>query len=87
MRTPTNTNFLMLLRTIPSLKSLIYFVFKVDLVSIQDRVEKKDLFETSAQERAIPKGRYALNTNVTIFCALLNKIPMGCLDAVIPEQL
>ena len=26
-------------------------------------------------------------TIVTNFCALLNKYPMGCLDAVIPEQL
>ena len=46
-----------------------------------------DLIETCAQERANTKWRYALTTNVTIFCALLNIIPMGCLDAVIPEQL
>ena len=59
---------------------------KGDLVSLQDRVEKMDLFETCAQERANTKWRYALTTNVTIFCALLNNIPMGCLDAVIPEQ-
>ena len=60
---------------------------KGDLVSLQDRVEKMDLIETCAQERANTKWRYALTTNVTIFCALLNNIPMGCLDAVIPEQL
>ena len=46
-----------------------------------------DLVETCAQERANKKLRYALTTNVTIFSALLNKISMGCLDAVIPEQL
>ena len=46
-----------------------------------------DLVETCAQERANTKWRCALTTNVTIFCALLNNIPMGCLDAVIPEQL
>ena len=60
---------------------------KGDLVSLQDRVEKLDLIETCAQERANTKWRYALTTNVTVFCALLNNIPMGCLDAVIPEQL
>ena len=60
---------------------------KGDLVSLQDRVEKLDLIETSAQERANTKWRYALTTNVTVFCALLNNMPMGCLDAVIPEQL
>ena len=31
--------------------------------------------------------RYALTTNATIFCALRNNIPMGCLDAVITELL
>ena len=60
---------------------------KGDLVSPQDRVEKLDLIETCAQERVNTKWRYALTTTVTVFCALLNNIPMGCLDAVIPEQL
>ena len=60
---------------------------KRELVSIQDRVEKMDLVETCAQERANTKLRYSLTTNVTIFCALLNNIPMGCLDAVIHEHL
>ena len=44
------------------------------------------MFETCAQEGANTKWRCALTTNVTIFCALLHKIPMGCLDDVIPEQ-
>ena len=60
---------------------------KGDLVSLQDRVEKMDLIETCAQERANTEWRFALTTNVTIFCALLKNIPMRCLDAVIPEQL
>ena len=63
------------------------FCSKGDLVALQDRVEKMDLIETCAQERASTKWRYALTTNVTIFCALLNNIPMKCLDAVIPEQM
>ena len=47
-----------------------------------------DLVESCAQEKASTKWRYALTTNVTIFCALLNNIPIfRCLDAVIPEQL
>ena len=33
------------------------------------------------------KWRFALTTNVTLFCALLKNIPMGCIDAVLPEQL
>ena len=60
---------------------------KGDLFSLQDRVEKMDLDETCAQERATTKWRYALTTNVTVFCVLLNNSPMGCLDAVVPEKL
>ena len=60
---------------------------KGNLVSLQDRVEKMDLVETCARERENTKRRFALTTNVTIFCALLKNIAMGCIDAVLPEQL
>ena len=60
---------------------------KGDLVSLQDRIEKMDLVEKCAQERENTKWRFALTTNVTMFCALLKNIPMGCIDAVLPEQL
>ena len=60
---------------------------KGELVSLQDRVEKMHLIENCAQEKANTKWRYALTTNVTIFCALLNNIPMRCSDNVTPEQL
>ena len=59
---------------------------KGDLVSLQDRVERMDLVETCTQERENTKWRFALTTNLTIFCALLKNIPMGCIDAL-PEQL
>ena len=41
----------------------------------------------SAQERENTKWRFVLTTNETICCALLKNIPMGCIDAVLPEQL
>ena len=47
-----------------------------------------DLVQTCAQEREHTKWRFALTTKLTIFCcALLKNIPMGCIDAVLPEQL
>ena len=55
---------------------------KGDLVALQNRVEKMESVETCNIKR-----QYALTTNVTIFCALINNIPMGSVDAVIPEQL
>ena len=60
---------------------------KGDIVSPQDRIEKMDLVETCAQERKNTKWRFALTTNVTKFCALLKTKPMGCIDAVLLEQL
>ena len=60
---------------------------KGDLISLQDRVDKMDLVETCAQERENTKWRFALTINVAIFCALLKNIPMGCIDAVLPELL
>ena len=60
---------------------------KGDLVSLQDRVENMDLVEKCAQERENTKWQFVLTTNVTIFCALLKNIPMGCIVAVLPEQL
>ena len=60
---------------------------KGDLVSLQDRIEKMDLVKTYAQERENTKWRFALTTNVKIFCALLTSIPMGFIDAVLPELL
>ena len=50
---------------------------KREFVSLQDRVEKMDLVETCAQERENTKWRFALTTNVTIFCALLKKHSNG----------
>ena len=58
---------------------------KGDLVSLQDRTEKMDLLETCAQELENTNWRFALTTNLTIFCALLKTIPMRCIDAVLPE--
>ena len=60
---------------------------KGDLVSLQDRIEKMDLVETCAQERENTKWRFALTTKVTIFCALLKRLSMECIDAVPPEHL
>ena len=61
---------------------------KGELVALQDRVEKKgfgcDLCSRKGQYKLTVCNYYEI---VTFFYALLNKIPMGCLDAVIPEQL
>ena len=53
-----------------------------------------DFDENCAQEslqnatcaQANTKWRYALTRNMRVFCALLNNMPSGCLDAVILEK-
>ena len=60
---------------------------KVDLITLQGKVEKFDIVEQCTQERQNTKWRFKLITNVTIFAALLKNIPMGCPDSVLPEPL
>ena len=60
---------------------------KVDLTSIQMKVNKQDINEVCTQERQNTEWRFKLITNVTIFAALLKKLPMGCPDSVIPDPL
>ena len=60
---------------------------KTDLITIQGKVEKFDIVEQCTEERQNTKWRFKLITNVTIFAALLKKIPMGCPDSVLPEPL
>ena len=48
---------------------------------------KNHVVEQCTQERQNTKWRFKLITNVTIFAALLKKIPMGCPDSVLPEPL
>ena len=60
---------------------------KADLTTIQNKVNKQDIIEICTQERQNTKWRSKLITNVTIFAALLKKVPMGCPDSMIPEPL
>ena len=60
---------------------------KADLITIEGKVEKIDIVEHCTQERQNTKWRFNLITNVTIFAALLKKIPMGYPDSVLTESL
>ena len=60
---------------------------KADLTIIQGKVEKFDIVEQYTQERQNTKWRFKLNTNITIFAALLKNNPMGCPNSDLPELL
>ena len=57
------------------------------LTTIQNKVNKQNVLEVSTQVSQNTKRRFKLITNVTIFARFLKKVPMGCPDSVIPEQL
>ena len=56
---------------------------KVDLITIQGKVEELDIVEQSMYPRA-PEHKMEI-TSVAIFAALLKNIPMGCPDSVLPK--
>ena len=60
---------------------------KADLTTIKNKVNKQDIIEVCTQERQNTKWRFRLITNVTIFAALLQNVPIGCPKEVIPEPL
>ena len=60
---------------------------KADLKTVHGKVEKFDIVEQCTEEHHNTRWRFNLITNVTIFAALLENIPMGCPDSVLPEPL
>ena len=58
-----------------------------DLAKLKDFLNKTDVIESCSRERMNTKWRFHKLTNLTVFAALLNDVPMGCMDAVLPESL
>ena len=58
-----------------------------DLAKLTDFLNKTDIIESCSQERMNTKWTFYKLTNLTVFAAFLNDIPMGCKDAVLPESL
>ena len=60
---------------------------KDDMAKLKGILKKTDVIDSCTKERSNTKWRFFKLTNLTIFAALLNDIPMGCKDAVLPEFL
>ena len=71
----------------PLFDKSILLCTKADLTTIQNKANKQDFIEVCTQERQNTKWRFKLITNVTLFAALLQNVPMGCPDSKIPEPL
>ena len=58
-----------------------------DLAELKDFLNKADVIESCSRERMNTKWRFYKLTNLTVFATLLEEVPMGCKDAVLPDRL
>ena len=58
-----------------------------DLAKLKDSLNKTDVTESCSRERMNTELRFYKLTNLTVFAALLEDVPMGCRNAVLPEPL
>ena len=54
-----------------------------DLARLKDCLNKKDVIKSCSQERMSTKWKFFHLTNLTVFAALLEEVPMGCKNAVL----
>ena len=58
-----------------------------DIANLKEKCQKMDIIDLCTRETANTKWKFYKLTNVTVFAALLEDIPMGCKDTVLPEPL
>ena len=58
-----------------------------DLANMKNFLNKTDVIESCSRERMNTKWSFYKLTDFTVFAALLEDIPLGCKDAVLPEPL
>ena len=58
-----------------------------DLAKLKDFINKTDVIEFCSRERMNTKWRFYKLTNLTVFATLLEDVPMGCKNAVLPGPL
>ena len=58
-----------------------------DLAKFKDFLNKADVIKSCSRERTNTKWRFYKLTNLTVFAALLEDVPMGCKNAVLLEPL
>ena len=56
-----------------------------NITKLKDKLQKMDLVDLCARERANTKWKFYKQTSLTVFAALLKDVPMGCKDSVLPE--
>ena len=57
------------------------------MTNLKNRRQKMDIVDICTRERANTKWEFYKLTNLSVFASLLNVVPMGCKDTVLPEPL
>ena len=60
---------------------------QVDMTTLKNRMQKMDFVDICTRERANTKWNFYKLTNLTILASLLENVPMGCRNTVLPEPL
>ena len=57
------------------------------MTNLKNRMQKLDIVDICARERANKKCKFYKLKNLTVFASLFKDVPMGCKDTVLPETL
>ena len=87
MWTQTSIGTLMHMRKTLSFNNLICSAQKVTWSHFKTELKRWIQWRRVHRREKSQKRQFALTTNVILFWALLKNIPMGCINAVLPEQL
>ena len=60
---------------------------QADKTNLKNRMQKIDIVDICTRERTNTKWKFYTLTNLTNFASLLEDVPMGCKDTVLPEPL
>ena len=60
---------------------------QADMTNLKERMQKMDIVDLCTRERSKTKWKFYKLTNITIFASLLEDVPMGCKDTVLPKPL
>ena len=58
-----------------------------DIINLKEKLQKMDVVDLCTRERANTKWKFHKLTNLTVFVAVLEDVPVGCKDSVLPEPL
>ena len=59
---------------------------KEDMLELQNNLNDLNIVKRSTREKSSTKWKLLFATNVTVFAALLESVPVGCKDVLLPHD-